>query len=293
MRLTWRPADIATAAGAAESHSYCPPGVRVHVGVPGDDGHRLCPCGSQRDDLRIQRVGHDRGGVRRATAARDHAQPTSVERRGIGRGIARAVDDADGRQRDRTDERLAAHRERDVHGPVAAAGLAVLVRAVEGIDHPHAVGRETSGAVAAFLGQDRIIGAQLGQSFDDEVMGAHVAFVHDPPRGSTRRYQLGAQLDQEDAGRLGDLSRDAMVVDAGDHLRRLGVSRRVSVVIGLLGQEPKSRGARVPRVHDRGARDEVLERAAIPPEQRQPEAEEEERKAQRGHEHPDDRLPRA
>ena len=105
----------------------------------------------------------------------------TVDRWGIWRRIAGVVHDADCGQRDRADEGLAAHRECDVHGPVTASGLAELVRAVQRVDDPHAIGGESSGAVASFFRQDRVVRTQLRETFDDEVMGAHVALVHDPP----------------------------------------------------------------------------------------------------------------
>ncbi len=131
----------------------------IDVGVTRDDGHRLGPGGPERHDVRVERVRDDGRRMRRAASAGDDAEPASVEGRGIGRGITGSVHDANRRERDRADEGLAADCERDVHRPVAPPGLAELVGAVERVDDPHAVRRETSRAVPALLGQDRIIGA--------------------------------------------------------------------------------------------------------------------------------------
>ena len=99
---------------------------------------------------------------------------------------------------------LAVDDERDVHRPVRPAGLAELVGAVERVDDPHPVGGQP---VARSRGPPRRGWRRPGRASwsasHEEVVGAHVALVHDLPRVGAGRDGLGPQLDEQLAGLVG------------------------------------------------------------------------------------------
>ena len=138
--------------------------VRVHVGVAQHDGHRLGAGRAERHELGVEHLGEVRrrasGGRVRDTSRRTVPSAAGASAGGgagrrarcpgagsaTARRVGHAVDD-----------------ERDVHGPVGAAGLAALARAVERVDDPHALALEADGIVLRLLREDRVVGSALAR----------------------------------------------------------------------------------------------------------------------------------
>ena len=86
----------------------------------------------------------------------------SVGGASVGAGCGRQHEVLRG-ERDRGRDRRLVHDERDVHRPVGAPGFAVLARAVERVDDPHAFRVDARRVVLRLLGEDRVVGPVLAQ----------------------------------------------------------------------------------------------------------------------------------
>ena len=107
--------------------------------------------------------------------------------------------------------------ERDVHGPVGAALLAELARAVERVDDPDAFGAEPDRVVGALLGEHGVVGVRRGERGDDELVRRAVALGPELGRVGAGRVHRRAQRDQELPRLGGDGGGVAMVVGGGGH----------------------------------------------------------------------------
>ena len=108
-------------------------------------------------------------------------------------------------ERDRGRDRRAVHDERDVHGPVGAAGFAVLARAVERVDDPDAFARRGAPGRPSTprRGSRRRDGARAGTAGSGR-RPARSPSAPVPPRG--------AQLDEEVAGAARGVRGERVVV---------------------------------------------------------------------------------
>ena len=86
-----------------------------------------------------------------------------------------AEDPVLGGQRHRPGGQLAALPQRDVHRPVAPAGLAELPRAIQRVHDPHPVRRQPGRVVPALLGQHGVAGTAGREFAGEELMGTRVA----------------------------------------------------------------------------------------------------------------------
>ena len=163
MRLTWRPAAAATAAGAAESHSYMPPCVRVDVGLAHHHRHGLGAGRTETHDVGAEHLRRDDRrraasgtGWSRSAGRRPSERPAPAAAAGRWRrcGPPQAGATAAG-------DRLALDHERHVHRPVGPPGFAELVRAVEGVDDPDPVRRSAGCSISTLLGEDGVVRAGL------------------------------------------------------------------------------------------------------------------------------------
>ena len=84
----------------------------------------------------------------------------------------------------------------DVYCPVVAAGFAKFGGAIEWVDDPHTVCRQTLGVVGSFFGEYGIVGAHATQGFDDEAVGECIAGIHHGPRRCVVANHLLAKLDK-------------------------------------------------------------------------------------------------
>ena len=169
--------------------------------------------------------GCDRG---RTTAAHDEARrPVRDPAGGRGGGSAASVmpwagsATAGGGHRRLDDEG-------DVHRPVGSAVLAELTGAVERVDDPHPLRRETSRVVGAFFrehGVVRVVARELG---DDVVVREAIAHGATETRMCVPLVERDSQLDEQLTGSGSDRGRAPMVRRRRRHQRRTIVAAECS-----------------------------------------------------------------
>ena len=101
--------------------------------------------------------------------------------------------------------------QRDVHRPVVAADLGELAGAVEGVDDPHPRPLEAHRVVDGFLGQHRVVGPQLGQSSQQELVRPLVTAVFQLLRIPPCSGALGSQCQQQLPGSVCECSRNVKI----------------------------------------------------------------------------------
>ncbi len=142
--------------------------------------------------------------------------------------LVRSQDETHTRQRDCADRRLAAHRQRDVYGPVVAS-LTIFARAVERIDDPDALPIESRPVALAFFGEQSVVGPCLRQRLDQIMVGDPVAFR---AHRLAREPAIGAHLHQDATGFLRQFRRQSSI--GGQIMRdgmRVGIAHRSGLQI--------------------------------------------------------------
>jgi hypothetical protein len=157
-----------------------------------DDRGCLRPGGAERRELAADRLGEGLREGRRPGAADDDARPSALRRGKLGR-LAGREDDAARGEGDGTGDGLVPDDEGDVDGPVLAARLAELPRAVERIDDPGAAA--ALARALALLREHRLARALLGEPPDDQLVRAPVAFGGVGVRANREQERSGLRRD--------------------------------------------------------------------------------------------------
>ena len=111
--------------------------------------------------------------------------------------------------------------------------MRVVGGAVERVDDP-APARAAAGR-AALLGQDRVVGERLGETADDELLGALVHLGHQIGRGALERDAMGgAELGVEELSRCPRrIDRDLTFPGRHQSLRSFGTRSAAAVPMAI------------------------------------------------------------
>ena len=188
---------MATATGAAESHSYWPPAWTYDFGRATDHRRDLGSRRSHGHGLGPQPLRNDRHELRRPGAA--HHDAGNGTRRCQVRRAPGAEDHAHGGQRHRPHHGTAVDGQRHVYGPVLPA-LGVFARAVQGVDDPHSSRLRTEHiGLVGLLRTDPVLGEPFIQPGHQETVRSTVALLAQLLAGQGAR----PQVDQKVAGLVG------------------------------------------------------------------------------------------
>ena len=208
-RDAWNPAASATAAGAAESHSYCPPAWMYASASPSMTAAAFAPAepsGTSVTLISSPSRSRKAGGLVRLTTTRSGSARFAGGRHHGRRGRRQHL--ALGGERHRARGQRAALPERDVDRPVGAPGLAELPGAIQWVHDPHPVGGQPRRVVLALLGQHRVTGPARGQLGGEELVRKPVSRFAQVARIAP----LGAQVEQQLAGLFRELSGKTVVI---------------------------------------------------------------------------------
>src|SRR5262244_749765 len=163
-RDAWNPAASATAAGAAESHSYCPPAWMYASASPRITAAAFAPAepsGSSVTLISSPSRSRKAGGLVRLTTTRSRAPGPAAPLAGGAAGGAVVAS-------------TWPWAGSATAPAVSAPGLAELPGAIERVDDPHPVGGQPRPVVPALLGQHRITGPARGQPGDEDLVRKQV-----------------------------------------------------------------------------------------------------------------------
>ena len=191
-------------------------GVGVDLRLAEHDGHGLRPGRAERDEVATDGLADRVRDERRAGAAHDHAGAAGVRRDGGQATRPRVEHHVAGRQRDGAGRQHPPDRERHVHRPVAAPVLAVLARAVEWVDDPHALRAQAGDRVDGLLREDRVARPRRRELVEDQAVGAEVALVTEAGAADGGDDGTLADAEQRLAGEDRDPRRFRVVVVAGE-----------------------------------------------------------------------------
>ena len=129
----------------------------------------LAPAEPISTELCLQALGQGQGDRRRSRPA-DHQAQRAVEARGLLGRRTRGEDTVAIGQRNRADDGDSVDAERDMDGPVGAAGLAVFAGSIQRIDDPGPPAAQPRRVIDALLREDGILRVDLVQGAHDQVV---------------------------------------------------------------------------------------------------------------------------
>ena len=103
-----------------------------------------------------------------------------------------------------------------MHRPIPPPRLAELVRAIERINDPHALGIQATLRVVALFAEDYVAWSCLEQPGDDQIMSSGISRVHHLPRAGAGAEHFIAQPNEKRPGLSSDRHRERMIVERGE-----------------------------------------------------------------------------